>query len=46
LRVLSIINWDETIAPSRKDFRRSESVRPAKLNTRSAVALVAAIARN
>ena len=32
--------------PSSRDLRRSESVRPAKLNTRSAVALAAGIARN
>jgi len=32
--------------PSSRDLRRSESVRPAKLNTSSAVALAAGIARN
>ena len=32
--------------PSSRDLRRSESVRPEKLNTHSAVALAAGIARN
>ncbi len=32
--------------PSSRDLLRSESVRPAKLNTRSAVALAAGIVRN
>ena len=35
----------DSSVPSRRDLRRSESVRPAKLNTRSAVALAAGIVR-